>query len=407
MYENNLTVSVGNAAKISVKIGDNEFKVNMGKLFRNMDSCNGFSKKSPVHELMRQIGYSRKTDAQRFTKELGVTPSNLLKILRGTLHNEKIAPIQYWVEKLARGYNKGTYKWYIIDEIHRNIGTVRSLEKDNLHSLVPIAILSGCTSTQDMKQLFGKSLWKKLCNNSLTRNTLIFKCHFETPVKQGALVRVINNIPSSVLKYSPSVINKVATYQQLQHHYMNIIKSKRVSINTERFDLIRDIDCLRDTVRLYSRIHRVDPREAVETLSKRSTKNVLALHDALRQESMSRTAPSKDINWVSKYGNINTNVKDYTFTIYNTTGDIVKEGIDMRHCVGCYSNSVLVSKYLVISIRKDGKKVSTLGCRVVEDELKFDQHYKVMNTPVCKELGEVANTIIYRLNNHMRNGNEI
>lgn len=407
MYKNNLVVKSESMAHMSVQVSDREFRVDMSKLFRNIDTGDGFSKKSPISLLISQMGYKGITVARDFTKDLGITPSNLLKILRGTLYNERIVPVEYWVEKLARGYNKGAYKWHIIDKIHNNIDSIKSLEKDNLHHLVPIAIMLNCTSTQDMRKFFGKSMWKNICGNSLTRNTLIFKCYQNNPSRDRTIIDMINSLPSSILKYSPSVVGKCITYPELHHHCLNIIRSKRVSVDTDRYDLIRDIDYLRDTVRLYRRVYDVGHVEAVNVLARRSTKNVLALHDTLVQEGMSRRKPSKDIEWVSKYDGVDTNVKDYTFTIYNTTGDIVREGVDMRHCVGCYSDSVLNNNYLVISVRRGGKKVSTLGCKVVEGELKFNQHYKAMNKHVGKELEGVANTIIYRLNNHRRHTNEI
>lgn len=73
----------------------------------------------------------------------------------------------------------------------------------------------------------------------------------------------------------------------------------------------------------------------------------------------------------------------WSVVVYDNRYDILEEGKAMRHCVASYAERVADRQYLVVSIRKDGERHSTLGLRSVFDNGKcawtYDQHYGVCN----------------------------
>jgi hypothetical protein len=99
---------------------------------------------------------------------------------------------------------------------------------------------------------------------------------------------------------------------------------------------------------------------------------------------------------------------DYEATLLNNAKDIRNEGATMRHCVGGYSDSCEYGKYLVYSIKKEGKRSSTLGISITAPEdittdtikYSFSQHYKQCNKRVeCEDAVQLAKNIIRQLNN--------
>lgn len=383
------------SVEITFDTGDTAH-VDFTKLYRNIDRDFSGVQKPPITSLVSQVDhncfhYKSKPYAVTFTEKYQITPKNLLKTLRGFVYNTKIKPVEKWVNILARGYNKGAFKWGVVEDINRRVSMIETMTTDGLEHLIPLVLVvpvEESEPTKYLKNLLGKSNWRQFCKNSMTRNALIVK-KYQHRITNGL------HIPSSFLKYSidPSGVLP-STYEVNPSVYKDILNSNKVSTKEGRESISRDCRMYHDTINMYSKAHGVTRQEALQVHAKVKTFNrIKELHEHytllinLKMDASYNTPFEwmKDMQQTGK-------ISGHDYVIHDTIADIKQEGVQMKHCVGSYGDSVKGGRYMVVSFRQDGDRLSTLGLRFNTEKNKWEihQHYGRCNQLVNDDLKKTA-----------------
>lgn len=256
-----------------------------------------------------------------------------------------------------------------------------------------------------LKEHFGKGLWKKFCKNSFSRNQLICKTSRDQAVEG---FKLMNEIPSSLLKWRVGANLTIMELQWCKQHMKGLWTDRRAIHNACQLvaDTHRMAMQLNENFNLNwdrERMQREHNR-FVELQNERWRAGV-----ALRFQYVETIG---DFSWIE---NIKAHKLDcfeyegYTYELLDTVDKIKEEGADMHHCVGTYAPRSSRGEYAVYSVKKDGKKYSTLGIDrgksvTVQNEkvpviYSFNQHYKACNQVIDDvDCTEGAKILIKQLN---------
>lgn len=126
----------------------------------------------------RNSGNCVKNTNTLFYKKVGITPSNLRKIVNAAVRERLIEGKEEIFNRYCFSKN-GKVNWGMVRLINARIDVIRQVREDGLNNVEPFAVYLG-KSPSELKAVFGKGLWKKLCKNSMTKNKKIAKylCRF-------------------------------------------------------------------------------------------------------------------------------------------------------------------------------------------------------------------------------------
>lgn len=276
------------------------------------------------------------------------------------------------------------YKWYMFDWnkvsqaiLYKDI--IHEVEKDNLYNIIPYVIAYG-KSPQELRQLFGKGLWKKIVNSSYYRNNRVAwtSYYYQRSIYVGNktitvdhdMMRDMYDVYVYTLEYMYNREDLVTIKQAMQD-----IKGH---ISQERFDRLRNIDT--DLRRMLEQLGRkYNPKWS---LARKEEEHAKATRDINRKKYSPE--PFDDTHEFE--------IDGYKFKRLISPLDIRTEGDYMGHCVGSYATRAAEGSYIVYEI--DGKERATLGIRVKSDEVGeilfiFDQCYQRYNRGISDELRKV------------------
>ena len=274
------------------------------------------------------------------------------------------------------GFHWKEFQTQKVAQAIRNYHLVEQAIKDKTENVLPLMLERGKT-TQELKQEFGKGLWKKLAATSFTRMVhlaplLAFEGgHRFVDVRSGILPRV-------------------DLYRRPQVSY---IAAK----------IAPTIDKFQDTLLLVRDTVDMGHYYPVPDWSLRHYKEE---HDKLVKEIYTKKFSDKVFfeEQVLYEG-------EYKFTLLNSQLKIGLEGAEMGHCVGSYAGRASRSDYLVFKV--EGKERATLGISVSRDyhnplikEYVFDQVYGKYNQRVSDTLQTTAHKVVQSFNEETRREKE-
>lgn len=109
----------------------------------------------------------------------------------------------------------------------------------------------------------------------------------------------------------------------------------------------------------------------------------------------------------SQFTDLSFNVGQFNFKLINNRYSLLREGVDMRHCVSTYHNKIISGKYVVFSVTQQNHTDEdcdfnkyTLGIKIRDNTLIFDQCKGLYNSPCKPEVLAAAEVAIKLLNNN-------
>lgn len=245
------------------------------------------------------------------------------------------------------------YDSSLVTQAHSVLPYINEAERDDLYHLIP-AILAHGASPQEIRAKIGRGSWRRVANNSLSRNLLLMRaarrCRAED--RAAAFIRLLE-IPSGVL---PAIVDG-ANEDEIIAARITPRKQSRVFLQT--------LDTVRDTRRMLT------PQEfnADWGLARMRREHELATKAIMERRYSSKPFAS---DW---------RFEDDGFiaTLLTSPVDIATEGATQHHCVASYAGYAAKLDYSVFRI--EGKERATAGAR----KGRIDQVYAACNAPVSDE----------------------
>ena len=234
-------------------------------------------------------------------------------------------------------------------DIYRSRLVISQLMRDGLRHLIPLAMLLG-EDPKHMKLLLGKSLWKKLARNSVSRNMLIYSAcnsfrNITPPLEDDdqlyKRIAMAQELPSTILKY--------ASRMDMER----LLLAKTVAPTYKRAAEIaktNEVIILQDTIRMASQLGlKFNPLPYDQgRVARKHDEYIKRLR--MRQYSPIPFQPQH----VFEQG-------EWQATRLNNALDIAAEAAAMHHCVAAYVGSCKEGRYYVYSLRRNGERYATIG----------------------------------------------
>lgn len=259
-------------------------------------------------------------------------------------------------------FNMHGISWERVQKVRSCLTIINQALLDGQDNLLPILVHEQ-KSPEQIKHLYGKGLWKRICKNSFTRNKLIVEGVTVRGMTSVESISYRNTLRSSLLylhvdnKEQAQVMNTVCAGKYGDTGYCN-----------------RNMRLVRDTQRLVG--------ERFST--KWSLDKIKQEHDATIDEINARRNRIEETKQYEfpKHFPLSVQDGDLSAKLITSSDDLYQEGKTMHHCVSCYHSSVVGGDYCVYSICKQDKRYSTVGYRKQNDVWRMDQHYMACNKQV-------------------------
>ena len=309
---------------------------------------------------------------QKFTELTKITPSKAVKLLNSLMFAVFIAPIG---RDVIWAYGREGAKVRKLNEtsvkrLWDSWEVVKVCLEDNQKHMIPICATFN-TTPHELKNSIPKHLWKKLINNSLTRNGLIAQ---KMPSVHSAMVDVSHEnrlspalCSSSMLKFGLFIypLNSLQVRRDLNAEERMLVnltsdrlaRENKLLTKESEFKYLRQV--IYDTVVAAKKVDEVvNPKWSWKRWQEEHNR-ITKLEQQLRysDERFGYTGFMFVPKDFSSYG--------YTATLLSSERLIANEGIDMDHCVAGYAGHSSQGYYLVYSITDREGQRSTLGVRTL------------------------------------------
>lgn len=356
----------------------NEFSLRDGEIYygEHLIESRQFPLKSAKDSLLvlsrTGIAYANKESFADFNEKYGTTAAVFKKAYNKFFYQTHIADKAKWVNRFCFGH-KGL-RPALLTRLEQVTPLLEQYKADGLDHLTPLAFQYEKTP-QEFKKKLGKSAWKKLCKNSMTRNNLLVKImRFNIGAPED--LSLLNEFPSKLLKRGGN--------SPVSFTHAGLWASQQVKV----FSGLREAGYIlehlyRDTQRL---AHRTDNIFS----DKWSREQMQARHDAYTQvyNTSLRIESEKVYDTLEKTTVRTGNIGDYTYNLLMSEAGVSTEGREMHHCVGVYGSRVAKGTYLVYSVRSKENRY-TLGVSVAYKDDKpvftLNQNYRACNQSVSEE----------------------
>lgn len=306
----------------------------------------------------------------KVVNRLGCSPSNHQKVIRGVIGELLIDDLQPYAGKLClskynikrkncRAFNT-VFRWDFnkLTKLKNSIDKVKQLDKDGLMHLAPFVAIENKTPSE-LKDILGKSCWRKICNNSFSRNKLLvdcignrWMCYGNSPYAE--YIRFLVEIPSTILKYNDSLVR---TRYGLYDAFLDVIKLRRAEGL-----FYKDID--RQHVSLYGDMLRMANQLGRKPNPKKWS-DVVKLHDRYAEEQLDKEMENISDDPITNVIIPSFTIGNYLCTPLVSVRDLYKEGKLMHHCIYSYVDSVINCCFYVIRIENTKtNEISTLGLAI-------------------------------------------
>ncbi len=286
-------------------------------------------------------------------------------------------------------YSTGKSHFYNIPQIQRlwnHLPLVEQLEADQLHHLVPLTIFF-CASPKVLRRLLGKSIWKRLSANSLSRNKLLVSLMERDLITRRRFISTPRNIePYRQYLSTMSVIKS----SLLKWHFLNELINKHDC--NKRGDCMLWLNnhakvsnyCSVDGLKtLYLDTYKLC--EQTDNLMKDwSPKSMRERHDKMSRE-VSRhyleNISDTPFDWSGKLNIPELSEDGVKIEVLDSPFKMACESSDMCHCLSSYIDLSMEGSYFAFSLYSDLSR-STLGIEKQSNRYYLDQHYGAYNQTV-------------------------
>jgi hypothetical protein len=242
---------------------------------------------------------------------------------------------------------------------------INEAERDGLYNLIPIILTHGA-SPQEIRAKIGRGAWRRVANNSVSRNLLIM--HATRRCKEAARLESFGRLlgmPSGVMRGVMRLESGGVGEDE--------IVAARITPRKRPREFQQTVDLVRDTRRMmlpdefnpqwgYARMRREHELATKAIMERRYSNKVFAA------------------DW-SFEG------KGFSAALLTSQASIATEGAVQHHCVASYARSAAMLEYAVFRI--EGKERATAGVR----DGRVDQIYGACNAHVSDECREFANKL--------------
>jgi len=338
-----------------------------------------------------------------YKKALGGNPKTYVREFQACMFKAFIPEdLKVFVHNFCRTGMKREWLPKSVTNVPAKADTIRQMIKDGQQNIIPFALLSEGTTfnVSDFRNEVGKSVWKQLLKNSISRNFLI--CENLSKIKAGTPSQELT-LPE-LLEY-PSTILKRRNKQLGKYPLEAVMLMKKDRVLTKKDCHIKYVQTISDTKHMYRQLNKGLPKQASKwTLGKWEEKHEWCI------QQINLMKYSKDIfGWIKNLHKEFQSDTGFTATILDNAFSIRTEGDIMKHCVGSYSDRSKEGKYLVVSIKdENNKNYSTLGCFIQEEEngalgATFNQHYRHCNQWVKDEdVNAFAHWLVLQINKQFK-----
>lgn len=402
-----------------------------GKIVGTLSPFNKVKTSDFVQKASREVG--ELWPGQEFTDRYGVTPSKAAKIANGVIYEKVVKPHPEWA-KLCRKSS-----WVPTKAMARFLeheALMKQCVKDRTQPLIPLVALFG-TDSKGLKELFGKTMWKRVVKNSYTRNRTMFLeivageeyIHDHNLAQRRLrLFLEMNEFPSTLLglrrirnhNYPYWMYEKALKEHKIPMYHLDPKKfhahtatepGEVVITKTKPEQVWDDVITIQDTFRMAEQMGEpFDPKWSYRRIKEEHARLTLlreAWQARKRAEADAEYAARLTIDIPSLHQWCPSLCVDgvYARPLQNML-EVQDEGTRQKHCVGSYAEECARGKYIVYSLEKDGVK-STLGIRVqdrnteegVQRTYRLEQHYLACNRRIeDKSVDKCAEVIVELLN---------
>lgn len=349
-----------------------------------------------------------------------------------------------WIEPVESILNKYCLYWnwanrhpfYYEGQIRRTwkvLNYIKQAEEDGLSNIIPIIIFFMDTPSA-LKRDLGKSVWKKIANNSLSFNMCIVRhlSHLEGRNSRVRVLRMnwtmfyeVREDLSFLLNLKKTLARNYSSYNfesDRSFDYedpfsitpgQNVLRcndSKKFILWINKYARVSNGSEINDMIQLY-RDTRYMAKNHGLLFRECSPNKMKNFHDKLakksrllrRQELLQyKQEANEGFLWLEPYSlAINKKcsyLKNINVELIDDYERLLDEGDAMEHCVADYESFISEESYIVISLEgKDNR--STLGLCLDGDKFIIEQHYGYDNDDVyCSKLNSTAKKIVSMVN---------
>ena len=250
-----------------------------------------------------------------------------------------------------------------ISFIRSNLDLINQVVNDGNTNILPF-VMTNCRNTQELKEYYGKGLWKKLCKNTHSRNLVISK---------SIDVEDLYKYPTSVIKIVSLVKYAEKDVKvELAEWYTKYYKGKWTKLTSR--EILDIYHLVMDTKLMASQLG----YKFTLDMDHEALKN---LHDKYAKAIRDKQYSSEPFEWLVNIPKQHIQ-GDYLITLLDNPKVIREEGDVMKHCVASYINLVHEKEYLVYSVMKNGEKVSTVGYYKTNDGWEIQRQYGKCNSRI-------------------------
>lgn len=351
------------------------------------------------YEVVRHLPF-QKDRYLYYSFYLGCAPKRWVKMYNACMVKAFIPDDLYPLAKRVCKGGRGLYVPYTLTNLNKNKDLIRQCISDGMESITPLILyisrLPEELTITKLRGFLGKSLWKSVLKNSISRNRML--C-----VSYEASKRQQHNHTLSELQQLPSgLLARTETKRVVSLLAGKLIKDNKL-ICKENDIHIKIDNIILDTKSMCNQLGKDLPKQHttwdLPKWEERHQYYTEQLHLKNYSKDKFNSVYTLDKEYKSFCGN-------YTAVLIDNAFDIKNEGVIMHHCVGSYSSRVKEGSYLVLSILdKDGSRRSTLGLYRGSRNVSFSQHYGYCNKYItCDNENQFAKDIILNINSQLKKG---
>ena len=290
------------------------------------------------------------------------------------------ASIDLWASWMPRplwrfaSYPGGNWNFFHRDALtmlNQQREEVLRAESDGLRQLVPLMAYTGF-SPQEIRREVGRAAWRRLSNNSPTRNMHLSRLAYRAS-RYGS--RNVCASLSEVLEVKSGIARRASVLAGADCDLSDLKHASRIST-------VEDLDIVLDTIRDAKRMGAYNPGWSLRRLER-------------EHEAASRRSILKDYSTEEFSPPLVVEVDGYRFSRLTSQADVASEGAAMRHCVASYAGDCSRGVYAVFKV--EGKERATLGVNMDRNGRphSLGQIYGACNSPVSDYCVSAAKDLLH------------
>ena len=245
----------------------------------------------------------------------------------------------------------------------------------------------------ELRKAFGKGLWKVIANNTLHRNKIWIN-YIRHQLHRKLLNLILSEATTSITKDSRSLPTTLLKYSAASPYALSYLALHCKGSWSNAHFVGAQIHNIEGVEKM---IHHLGREYDGKRLLKMSPQRLSEEHERFVVLVNAKKASDANFQWLKTSSLTSFGYDGYEVELLDSELKVAEEGQAMHHCVAAYSSSCARGEYVVFSVKKDGKRYSTIGMhRKSGGSLQFNQHYKQCNAAVDCGIAEEIPYFIVR-----------